>query len=60
MERLNGVLMLGSAILYVTLSYLAEQEGIYESEGYDKFDKACCSIFLFLYLIKFYVSQNKK
>ena len=52
--------MLGSAILYVGLSYHAGQEGIYESEGFDKFDKACCSMFLFLWLLRFYVAQNKK
>lgn len=31
LERLNSILMLGSAILYVALSYYEQQEGIYES-----------------------------
>lgn len=60
LEQLNSVLMLGSAILYVVLSTLAEEEGIYESEGFNQFDKAVCGLLLFLWLIKFYVSQNRK
>ena len=52
--------MIGSGVLYVVLSYHASQEGIYESEGFDQFDKVVCSMFMFLWLLKFYVSQNKK
>ena len=52
--------MLGSAILYVILSTTANQEGIYESETFDKLDKVVCSMILFMWLVKFYVSQNKK
>ena len=52
--------MLGSAILYVVLSTLAEEEGIYESEGFNQFDKAVCGLLLFFWMIKFYVSQNRK
>lgn len=56
LERLNSVLMLGSAILYIVLSFLAKEEGIYESDGFNQFDKAVCGLLLFLWLIKFYVS----
>jgi hypothetical protein len=60
MERLNGLLMIGSAIFYVGLSYAKNLEGILEDEMFNMFDKVMCSMFLFLYFIKFYVSQNRK
>lgn len=52
--------MVGSACLYVVLSYLAGLYGIYESEIFDNIDKVVCAMLLFLYLVKFYVSQNRK
>ena len=52
--------MLGSSILYVVLSFMNEQEGIYESESFDVFDKVVNSMILFLWMIKCYVAQNKK
>ena len=60
LERLNGVLMVASTILYVVLSYLDGREGIYESDFFDKVDKVVCALLLFFYFIKFYVSQNRK
>ena len=52
--------MLSSAIIYVALSYYYGQEGFYESDDFNIFDKIVCCILMFLWLIKFYVSQNKK
>ena len=60
LEFLKGVLMLGSSILYVVLSFMNEQEGIYESESFDVFDEVVNSMILFLWMIKCYVAQNKK
>jgi len=52
--------MLSSAIIYVVISVLQEQEGIYEGDYFMNFDIVVCTLIMFLWLIKFYVSQNKK
>jgi len=52
--------MLSSAVLYVVISVLQKQEGIYESDFFMNFDIVVCILIMFLWLIKFYVSQNKK
>lgn len=60
LERLNGILMLGSAVTYIALSTWNSQEGIYESDLFDVFDKVVCSLFFFIWMLKCYVAQNKK
>lgn len=52
--------MLSSAVIYVVISVLEQQEGIYESDFFKNFDRVVCSLIMFLWLVKFYVSQNKK
>ena len=52
--------MLSSSIVYVTMSYMSEQEGIYESEWFQNFDRVVCSLIMFLWSVKFYVKPNKK
>lgn len=60
MERLNGTLMLSSSIVYVTMSYISDREGIYESEWFQIFDRIVCCLVMFLWSVKFYVKPNKK
>jgi len=60
LERLNCILMFSSAAVYVVMSYTHNQEGIHESDAFNKLDMAVCILIMFLWLVKFYVSQNRK
>ncbi len=48
--------MLASAVIYVVISVLEQQEGVYESDFFKNFDRVVCSLIMFLWLVKFYVS----
>ena len=52
--------MLSSSIVYVTMSYISDREGIYESEWFQIFDRIVCCLVMFLWSVKFYVKPNKK
>lgn len=59
-EKLNGVLMLSSAFIYVAMSYMSGQEGIYETEWFHNLDIVVCTLIMFSWIVKCYVTPNKK
>ncbi len=58
MELIVAVLAAGTSILNVVLFYF-EPEGGYWTVFFSRFDYAACSMFLLVYLLKFYVATHR-